>query len=584
MKTKNFLRILCCGLFAFGAAAPAGAANFWVGAGCSYTTVQAAINYAKTTSGSYPVIYIATNQTYSNQAISISPGTQSHITLVGGVPNCSTTTTGGTTTLMGGSSAPVITVTGAIHVTLSHLTISGGHGNNGGGIDYEGSGGLAIDNSYISDNYANNGAGIRFAPTADSDLYINANTFIQTNHAAATGGGIRADTTHAKVHIDAEPIWIQDNNAGDYGGGIAAVGGAYVHIGSPGYLFGGVLYGNTANYGGGIAVLAESTGWPQVDIFAADPNRPVGVFYNGAYHTGGGIYLRPWSGFPSTSWFGATVQLGGAQIDHNVAQEGSAIYTDVHENSTGPDYRTELFFYAKYCAAGVECNTMSNNQAQDIANGYQATAGSTLLLQTDSDVAVHELTMRGNEGAHAIRVVDSLLVPFILDTCLIAGNTMTSDLITFGKASASVNQCTFAYNRISSDRVLLVNADFVLTNSIFAQGPGYRTLLNTDSSATMNLDYVMSMETDSLSDGTHIIQADPGFVDVADGDFHLRLNSPAVDVAPAGNSADHDLDNRPRDQDLPEVSNGGVRDLGAYEHQLSVCDVVDTVFCNGFEP
>jgi hypothetical protein len=61
-------------------------------------------------------------------------------------------------------------------------------------------------------------------------------------------------------------------------------------------------------------------------------------------------------------------------------------------------------------------------------------------------------------------------------------------------------------------------------------------------------------------------------------------HSLGIDVAPAGNAADRDLDNRPRDVDLPEHTNtDGPRDLGAYERPLSACDVSDTVFCNGFD-
>jgi hypothetical protein len=569
--------------------------NKTVDSSCDYGTIQAAITAATCPAGTKIIL----NQSgdYTNQHLTI---TNKNISLIGRVntTKCSTLTAQCGTLLpcpigplrtISGNSGAVITVTGNSNVTISHLTISGGHGSDGGGINYAAAGTLAIDNSTISDNYASNGAGIRFAPTGNSDLYLNAHTFIQSNHASATGGGIRADTAHAFVHIDAEPIWIQGNDAHDFGGGIAAVGGAFVHIGSPGST-GGVVFGNTAHDGGGIAVLAESTGWPEVDIYPTDANRPVRIEQNKAYRFGGGIYLRPWSGFPSSSNI-ATVRLGGAHVDYNVAVEGSAIYTDVPENLV--PIRTELYFDAGHCAAGVECNTMSNNQAEDIANHYQPTAGSTLLLQTETWAEVHELTMRGNgvdssgipQGAHVIRVVDGLLGPLILHNCLISGNATTAELMTFGNASASVNQCTIAGNSIGGSSVLYAETGFSMTNSIIEQGalPAVHYVGSGDG---ITLDYLLlSPESPTPSLGaTHIVKADAQFMDPGSGDFHLAPNSPALDIAPAGASGDKDLDSRPRDQDLPEVSNmDGVRDLGAYERQLSVCDVSDTIFCNGFD-
>src|SRR5258707_10434130 len=74
---------------------PAHATNYRVGADaqCDYTTIAAAITAASAQqNGSFPKIYIATNQSYSNQALSINRGLQSHISLIGGVPNCGTTT------------------------------------------------------------------------------------------------------------------------------------------------------------------------------------------------------------------------------------------------------------------------------------------------------------------------------------------------------------------------------------------------------------------------------------------------------------------------------------------------------------
>jgi hypothetical protein len=559
-----------------------------VGTQCSFGTIAEAIDAALHRSGSPSTVYIATNQAYTNQAISINPipGLTSGIILVGGVPSCTDLTPAGTTTVDGGNAGTsVITIRGAIDVTLSHLTITGGNdvigGNDdeGGGIDYAGVGSLSLDNTTVFDNHAENGGGIRFKGDGGAaDLYLNANTFITNNTANATGGGIRVeDNGHA--HIDADPTWIAQNEAtSGYGGGIAAVGGAYVHIGSPGYLFGGVIYQNTAQYGGGIALISGSGGVAQADVFASDPAKPVRIEQNRAYHTGGGVYLVPYTGFEYAA--DAALQFGGAQIDSNAAQEGSGIYDDTY--GVG-DLGGDVHVYAGHCAAGIECNTVSNNRAVD--GGDNPTAGSAILIQTGAWVTISQLTMRGNQGAHAIRVADSLNRPLLLDTCLIAGNTVTGELVTFGTAAATLSQCTFAYNTIGGPAVIRAETGFTLTNSIFAQG-FLPTIAYTGSGDGETLDYILSMETATLGAGQHIIQADPAFVDPGNGDFHLREVSRAVDVAPAGSADDRDLDTLPRDIDLASVPNlVGPRDLGAYELQAASqsCGASDSIFCNGFD-
>lgn len=590
-----------------GAATPGHATNYHVGSGvgCTHATIQAAINAAMAVGGSWPKIYIATNKTYSNQAISISPNVQSHITLIGGVPSCISGSSSGNTTINGSdpdsntsAGTSVITVRGAMSVTLSHLTITGGKdvigGNDdaGGGIDYAGVGYMNIGDSTIDSNTAVYGGGIRFQGNGGAaDLYVNANTFITSNTAQSSGGGIRVDG-QATLHIDAPQTWIAFNKAlGTQGGGVLVVGPAYAHIGSPGYLFGPLIYQNTAPYGGGIALISEDAGPAQADLFASDPTKPVRVEQNRASQTGGGVYLlsdaytQSDGAIPSEI---ATLQMEGARIDDNAAQEGSGIYAD-SDFGLIQAYGSDVFMYSGgACGSGTECNSVSGNRAVTVdSEGHDvATFGSAILIQSHGVLRARQLAMRSNQGAHAIRVADTLFTQLLLDTCLLAENTDYGELVTLGSASAMINQCTFANNTNVAEGyvVLRANADLTLTNSIFAQGT-QTTLFNADTGAAMHLDYVMSMETSSLGAGTHIIQADPGFVDPGQGDFHLRLNSPAVDIAPAGASGDKDLDNRPRDQDLPEVPNidGGLRDLGAYERQLSTCDASDTIFCNGFD-
>ncbi len=73
-------------------------------------------------------------------------------------------------------------------------------------------------------------------------------------------------------------------------------------------------------------------------------------------------------------------------------------------------------------------------------------------------------------------------------------------------------------------------------------------------------------DTNGIS-GSDMRSVDPDFVDAAHGDYHLRFDSPLIDVSsftfPTESSTD--LDGNPRTVDVK--SNGTPRDIGAYEYQ-----------------
>jgi hypothetical protein len=332
-------------------------------------------------------------------------------------------------------------------------------------------------------------------------------------------------------------------------------------------------------------------------LFTVDADHPVQVSRNTAANTGGGVYLK-------TVWDGTSVRSADLcaydfRVDDNIAQEGTAVYSDLDTDSLTGDQvtgdvvlnsspyvmctapETPLELGAVACAPGVACNTMNGNVAEN--NSNTPTPGSVILVQNDGGVEADRLVLSGNQGAHAIRIIDPQVVNDYLSNCLIVDNQLTSEVITAqtGDYNSAIHfsDCTIANNVIGSGSVLRSQFAMSLDNSIIYQ-PGVPTLDYTGPAEDLSVSYVLSNETDTLPVGPGVAQGAPAFADAAGGDYHLQVSSPGIDYAPAHGG--NDLDRVSRDVDLTSVPNNyGPRDIGAYERQFACA--ADTVFCNGFE-
>jgi hypothetical protein len=580
------------------------------GASCGYATLQQAVTAEAAYHGADDIIYVSRSLTYSAQAISIA---NQSLKIIGGVDDCNDYTPSGNTTISGngGAANSVFTIRGNSRVILSNLTISGGDdggGSSGGGIDFAGTGTLDIANSLITNNHAGYGGGINFNGSGGfAQLDIGSETLITNNTASTSGGGIRIEG-NALLRILEPQVFIALNDAqGGYGGGIEVVGPADADLASPGYTLAepiGLLYENTAQYGGGLAVLAGASDGQDasVRLFTTDTRQPLRISGNSAAHVGGGIYTLSREGAD-----GGIATLCGVdyRVDANSAQEGSAIYVDEHYavswGYTGSyvGLNRQAVDAQSYCPGATSaslgavpcssdtCNLIDGNVAQNISG--QATAGSAVLVQTNSEFTADRIRMQGNHGAHALRAVgggadESELARANLSNCLMDGNVNSSDLV-LGDSLTTVqmNNCTLAYNQIGSGVIARSGGRFGLRDSIVAQGSA-TTLVYSGIAPNLVIDYVMSLEVGSLSQGTHVTQADPAFVNASQGDFHLLPTSLAIDVAPPVSGDDRDLDGLPHDQDIGSMPNqDGVRDLGAYERQHRYCGASDTVFCSTFD-
>lgn len=585
---------------------------------CQANDIQSAINMA----GVCPVVIDITREhTYTNQQLTISD--KYNITFQGwgdgvtcadipgelGFPSYTPpASTVPLVTLDGSGNGRVLTITGNSNVGLHNLTITGGLTDDaatGGGIDFYGQGSLYLINSLVNLNHAGYGGGINMNGNGGlASLYLDPYSQILVNTAAVSGGGIRILGT-ARLYALKPQTLIGFNHAPNgYGGGIEVLGPARADIGSPGFNGLGVIYNNDAAYGGGIDILTfNDQADAIVRLFSTDANNPVQIAGNFASHTGGAVYLRPlWD---VSNKAAAALCAYDFRINGNAAQEGAAIYSDAEYPSLGYARggavalnRNPLILTgaglqnlcvqtepptalgAVACTPGIPCNEFVGNKAVDQNN--QPTAGSTILLQSNSDLRGDRFSARQNSGAHVLREVGSDYTSASLTNCLLADNTLTQELIALTGASGSaflnLDSCTLAGNAIGAPYVLFAPS-LSLMNSIIDQ-PGRATV----DPPTTNASYVLTNDTSTLPVKPNIAYGEPTFVDAAHGNYHLMRSSLGVDFAPVDpNVPGLDLDRRTRVVDLADMPNAfGPMDLGAYEAQLA-CAISDTIFCNGFE-
>jgi predicted outer membrane repeat protein len=583
---------------------------------CTDNDIQTAINNASTTCRTN--IVITAEHTYTTQALEISNKTISLQGAANGAPcnfkppvcdpgvGCGVGggTTGPAIILHGNGSASVLYVHGNSNVTLQSLELTGGGGiDYGGGVHFSGTGSLTLVDSTITNNSATYGGGIQFNGSGgNATLTLGADTILDENTASTDGGGIQINGT-ARLFALASNIFIGYNHAPNgTGGGVAVVGPAGASIGSAGYNTGPVLQFNDAAYGGGISVVGGPDNGLDAfaQFFTVDPSNPVQISDNTAALKGGALYTK---GFISNvlgkiAQATANVYLCEFRMNDNVAADGAAIYQDWDSSIGLGSEGTEVSLnqivacgtdaqgtpIGVACAAGVPCNEISGNAAQNSSS--QPTGGSTMLVGQESDLYVRRVAIRGNLAGYAVNAVGDFNTVYLINS-LVADNHTQHEL--FGARSTNlaevlVDSCTIAHNTIDNGYVLYGNGNTTLqlTNSIIDM-PGVSTLDYTGSAANLTVQYVVASDGATLPAALGVIQAEPTFVDVAAGDYHLVPTSIGIDYAPATGGVD--LDGNPRDVDLAPIPNNfGPRDIGAYERQnMFQCGTANSIFCNSFD-
>jgi hypothetical protein len=571
-------------------------AIFTVGAGCPYSTIQEALTAAYYSPGE-DYVWIANNATYSAQHITV--GDQD-VDIEGGFSDCNDFDIGPNdyTTISGAGNdgGPVFEISGNSHVYLGNLVIAGAQpkaSQCGGGVSFKGQGTLTVGNATISNNSACSGGGIYVAPVGGpASLTLHGNTLVIFN-SASNGGGITiaggqpggSNAFNVSFTMDEDGTLVGYNNASLLGGGVLVQDLAVAHVASPGYNGLGVIYGNSAGSGGGLAVnmrFQSSAGGTTVNLSGSDPARPVRIQSNNAAYAGGGVYVAHGTAAFSLEYPKVYLNASGFRIDDNIAPEGAALFTET--NPPAPNPNSHGVTYVNLTNGNGLSNSIDGNGALDSLGN--PTGGSTVLFQTDGELKLQGTSLRNNTAAHILRTLSpqDYAGSVSVGSVLIADNTVSSDVISIeGSSYASdcfVFNVTMTHNTLGAGDVYS-GCNLDLYYDILDQ-PGAPALAYVGAQYGLYAAFILASDPATLPPNA-VVPGAPLYVNAAGGDYHLTAASPGVDAAfDDFVQTSYDLDGNPRVKDLTSVPNaqGLGQDIGAFEMQY-VC-APDELFCSAF--
>jgi len=556
-------------------AMPCFATDFFVGAGpgCTHTTIQAAINSAASQPGLDRVL-IASNQTYTAQALNITPQA---IELQGGYANCNAVapTPGAQTTIsgQGGSADSVISLNQleGLSLNLDNLSIVRGDETTtsfGGGLDLRGAGVVQLVNVSVAQNFAGYGGGIyvKGEGVGQLQLSLGVSTAISDNVAFVSGGGIYVEGTASLTAVSSPAGVFRNQAPNGFGGGIRIFGKADARIGAAGFGNSGFLFENSAQYGGAIA--ADSAGADndmELVIFPTVLDRPVKIENNSATIAGGALYSKG-DCVSAANCKRVILRSYEIQVFGNSAPDGAAAF---FENES---FNSTIWIATRGVggiAGAVGCVAVSCNFL--FSNTTGNTTGAIVRAFGGSKFDVSRMIMANNSGGYLVRSDQGFIgaSTMVIASSLLVNNSVAQALLaTNDRAEMLIDSTTITANTIATPNpVLRTNDQIELFRSIIWQ-PGTRTLTNLGGAARLFTSNILASDAFGLPFGPTIITEDPRFKQPSVGDYNLQAASPAVDFSSPVNSPPLDILNNPTGQDISlKADRFGTRDLGMVEMQ-----------------
>ncbi|HEV8629332.1 MAG TPA: hypothetical protein VGV61_03375 [Thermoanaerobaculia bacterium] len=511
-------------------------------------------------------IRVANNQTYSNQRLTT--GGQA-VTIRGGYDNCADTSASSSgTTLNGGFGVAVITVdnTGGSTrptVNLVNLTLTDG---DGGGLEVLGNIVVVVENSAVQFNDPARGIEVRDG----ANVKLRAGSLVDNNGlgggSGVSGGGIFCD----RSLLDVEDAHIF-NNVAALGGGIYGTNGCQITVArTENILFGspGGIFQNDAGLGGGIYLDGGA------DLRTL-PTFGQTVIHDNHASAGGALYL---------TGAGTTAQLHDtAIVDNEATSRGGGLYLTDH---AGLIMRRRTL--GASCSLGMRCSLLARNRltGTSVDDGgaglFVGGVATAALQQTLVEANVFNVGPAGMvDGGGEIDLEGSVVAKNVgWNAFQVYDGTLELKFVSAVDNHATEPTTVTALYDMAADGAQVHVFSSAIDN--LAQGSCVGSC-----SSSHTMDCVVSPTNSTLYDGTitNYVRDSPRFRDVARGNYHLRPDSPAIDLcsgslaSPTPGVGDVDRDARP--VDLPTIANeDGPHDAGADE--VTAAELL-LIFSDGFE-
>lgn len=547
-----------------------------VGAGCTYTTIQAAIN-------AVPVLgeaVLRLRNQYFGENILIQ---NRSIELIGGHADCSTTASDGVSTLAsespdastvriiaGGAGVPPAT---HINVFMTNLDVQNGQSTNrGGGVGLTSSHSatvdLTLDNVWVLANDASDGGGMAFhSPLIDANagqITLLNGSRLFNNHATSNfgfGGGLYCSGNFGVIMLGGD---ISGNTAGNSGTGSARGGGAYLERGceltwfAQGSGSGSAELSSNSVYGkgGGLYVSNNSRASLIGAHFAFSPisTRPLRIRDNRSFQgDGGGIHA---------TGVGAEVIVDRSWIHDNIGdwQGGALIATN------GANIHVQRS--SQTCHDNRNCSRIFGNRS-GLGGGAAAFA-----VADDAIVRISRTRLYNNVSGTSSAPASLVAGP--------AGTIRLQDSLVHGPAGpvytfysndgvVQIERSTIADTSPSTSVLFLQgeNGQLLLFDSIVHETTGKPVATGGIGNPFVGADCVVWHDATlaDLGDTARTVIANPNFADRANGNYYLAAGSAAINFCnltpPAPGT---DLEWRPRGishSGQPNIY--GPYDLGAFE-------------------
>jgi len=412
-------------------------------------------------------------------------------------------------------------------ITLENLNISGNvSGAFGGGLYVSGSD-VAISNVNIQENTAVYGGGM--AVLSNSTVTISDSSLIG-NHADYEGGGIYSE--ESKIHLI--KVSVKQNEVEGSGGGLYSINNSEINIEESSFS------GNQSYHGGAMEVgdskvtisgstLTENEGYTSggaISVYYSllDINNTTITQNSSDDYYGGAIHSR-----------GVTLNVKNSIIKNNSAPQGGGI---AYGNSALSLMNTLVA--ENNASFGAALYEISNNYATTLSTNQNIDAQEIPLPEPSLTILNSTIANNQAQYSNGINAGDGIFVT------LEPGNKYTVvNSIIWGNGNNSLHENVTFPNYTQPDPSLI---DYQLMANIVGGFSEYEELV-----------------TGVIPDGA-VIDVDPLLVDMKNGDYRLKQDSPALDAGfndVISLLPEKDLDGNNR------VANNKL-DIGAYEYQVAI--------------